>query len=187
MEKLDMILSQLEGIETRLTKLECETGNMQSRLSKVEGCEVKENNGKQPVIHKNTVAPEEMELGRMAYVGRYMSKDGSFGSTFGADSNRIDTFFEKSSFEMAKVIDAFASEERLDIIKKLMQERMSVKQLMESLQYPTTGKLYHHLSYLDKIGVITKENDQYFVTPKCISSVLLILNGAWKISRDSNE
>ncbi len=169
MDKIDIILAQLEGIESRLTKLECEKG--ENRKERKE------------TIHNCTIQPSEMPMGKFAYVGRYNSNDESFGSTFGADSNTISSLFKINSFEMAKVIDAFASEERLDIIKNLMQERLSIKALMENLQYQTTGKLYHHLSYLDKIGVITKENDQYFVTPKYISAVVLILTGAEKLTR----
>lgn len=169
MEKLDIILNQLEGIEERLSKLENE--GKEKRKERREGS------------HRCTIAPSEMPMGLFAYVGRYNSKDETFGSTFGADSNTISSLFKINSFEMAKMIDAFASEERLDIIKNLMQERLTIKALMENLQYQTTGKLYHHLSYLDKIGVITKENDQYFVTPKYISAVVLILTGAEKLTR----
>ncbi|MCI8556109.1 MAG: hypothetical protein HFI85_06075 [Clostridia bacterium] len=169
MEKLDIILNQLEGIEERLSKLENE--GKDKRKERREGS------------HRCTITPSEMPMGLFAYVGRYNSKDETFGSTFGADSNTISSLFKINSFEMAKVIDAFASEERLDIIKNLMQERLTIKVLMENLQYQTTGKLYHHLSYLDKIGVITKENDQYFVTPKYISAVVLILTGAEKLTR----
>ena len=88
---------------------------------------------------------------------------------------------------MAKIIDAFASVERIDMIKLLMNKRLSPKELMEELKYPTTGKLYHHLSYLEKIGLVTKNEDKYYITPKCISAVVLILTGAQKIVRSDTH
>lgn len=169
---IEKILNKLEEIERRITKLESGSGTRKNKTTR-------------EVVHHNTIQPSEMELGRMAYVGRYESEDGSMGATFGADNNKISCLFKCNSFEMAKVIDAFSSEERIDIVKELIQRSLSARQLMDRLNFPTTGKLYHHLSFLQKIGVIRKDNDLYHVSAKYISCVLLIFTGVEKIIRNS--
>lgn len=167
MSDLDKILEKLENLERRMQKLE-HTNPKSTRNE---------------VIHTNTIPPSQMEQGRMAYVGKYCSPDGTMGSTFGADNNKISCLFDCNSFEMAKVIDAFSSEERIDIVKQLIQYSLTARQLMEKLNYSTTGKLYHHLSFLEKIGVIKKDNEQYHVSASYISCVLLIFTGVEKIVR----
>lgn len=169
MEELEIIMSKLETIEKRLDKLE-NKGAEEKR-------EIK-NNG------RHTVDPKEMRSGEFAYVGKYNSDDGSYGSTFGADVVDINRLLSQSSFEMAKVIDAFANEDRIDMIKLLMHKKLSPKELMEELKFPTTGKLYHHISFLEKIGLITKDEDKYYITPKCVSAVVLILTGSQKLVRN---
>ena len=41
------------------------------------------------------------------------------------------------------------------------QKQTLARELMEELNFSTTGKLYHHLSFLEKIGVIRKDNEKY--------------------------
>ena len=147
MEKIDK--ERLNDLEKRLTLLE-------SYLNKSETPE------KGKIIHRNTIDPSEMQEGYVAYVGKYNFPDGSFGSNFGADKSSIRDSLSKDSVEIAKILDAFASPERLEIIKKLMKKHMTAKELMAELNFNTTGKLYHHLSFLDKIGMIKKENEIYF-------------------------
>jgi len=168
MEEMEIIMSKLEEMENRIAKLEKEDSPQKKETA---------------LYGKYTVDPKKMNYGEFAFVGRYQSEDGSFSSTFGDDFIMIKNVLKQSSFEMAKIIDAFASVERIDMIKLLMNKRLSAKELMEELKYPTTGKLYHHLSYLEKIGLVTKNEDKYYITPKCISAVVLILTGAQKIVR----
>lgn len=171
MEELDQILNKLEDMEKRIESLE--KSNPEKR--------------NKPILHNNTIQPEDMEVGRMAFVGRYVSEDGTMSSIFGADNNRISSLFQCNSFEMARVIDAFSSEERIDIVKELIQRSSTAKQLMEKFNYPTTGKLYHHLSFLEKIGVIAKNDGYYHVCAKYISCVLLIFSGVAKIIKNAEE
>jgi len=124
----------------------------------------------------------EIPVNTMEYMGRYMSD--ATGSTFGANNIPIERLFNYSSFEMAKVIDDFSSEDRINIIKLLIKNRLTAKQLMEILKFPTTGKLYYNLSFLEKIGVIKKDGEQYCVSAKYISCVLLIFAGVEKIVKN---
>ena len=165
----DKILEKLKNIEERVASLE----NNNRR------------EGKQEVAqHNTTIEPSLMKVGTMAYAGRYETEH--TGSTFGADCVNINSLLNTNSFEMAKVVDAFSSEERINIVKELMKNRLTAKQLMESLNFSTTGKLYHHLSYLEKIGVIRKYDSETFtISGRYISCVLLIFAGVEKIIRNN--
>lgn len=162
------ILSRLEEIELKLKQMEA-------------GAQLK-----QETLKHATISPDEIELGRMAFVGRYESEDGKLGSRFGADNIQISTLFESNSFEMAQVIDAFSSEDRINIVKILMQRSLTARELMEELKFSTTGKLYHHLSFLEKIGVIRKDCEQYHVSARYVSCVVLIFAGVQSIINKNN-
>ena len=150
-----------------LDKLE----NMEKRIELIEGAKQSDNQVKKMVRHY-TISPEEVEFGHMAYVGRYKSKDNTMSSTFGDDYVEIEKLFESNSFEMAKVIDAFSSEERVNIVKELIQESLTTRELMDRLKFQSTGKLYHHLSFLEKIGVIRKDCEQFHVSAKYINCIM---------------
>lgn len=171
MGKTDIFLEKLEKIEERLNVLE--------------GAKVSNNNSK--IIHTNTIDPSGMQVGKFAYVGKYESLDKTMCSTFGADENDISLLFNQNdSFEMAKIIDAFSSEDRINIVKLLIAKRRTTKELMEKLQYQTTGKLYHHLSFLEKFGIVKKKEDKYYISGKYISCIVLIFSGVKKILNRNN-
>ena len=159
---------------------------MERRIGALEGKKQSDSQVKRMVRHY-TVSPEDVEFGHMAYVGKYKSKNGMIGSTFGDDYVQIDKLFQCNSFEMAKVIDAFSSEERIDIIKQLIEEDLSAKELMDRLEFKSTGKLYHHLSFLEKIGVLKKTTDRYQISGKYINCIILIFTGVSKIISKNNE
>lgn len=170
MEDMKNVLNRLEEIEYRLKRME---GGTQDQ--------------KREKFRNATINPKDMEEGRMAFVGKYESFDRSMGSTFGADNIKISKLFETNSFEMAQVIDAFSSEDRINIVKILIQRSLTARQLMEELNFSTTGKLYHHLSFLEKIGVIRKDSEQYHVSARYISCVLLIFAGVQSIINKNNN
>ena len=167
--------------EMVLAKLE----KMEKRIDAMENKPV-ETTPKRKVMHY-TVSPDIVEYGHMAFVGRYLSKDGTMSATFGDDYIDINDLFQCNSFEMAKVIDAFSSEERINIVKELINHTLSAKELMDRLQFQSTGKLYHHLSFLEKIGVIRKDGESFHVSAKYISCIILIFTGVNKIISKNNE
>jgi len=83
--------------------------------------------------------------------------------------------------------DAFSSEDRINIVKTLIQRSLTARQLMDELNFSTTGKLYHHLSFLEKIGVIRKDSEEYHVSARYISCVLLIFAGVQSIINKNNK
>lgn len=170
MKELEEILKKLEAMEERVVNLEANNKNREQKN-----------------IGARTQNLNNLEFGHMNFAGKYRSVDGSMESVFGADDIKIGSLLELNSFDMAKVIDAFSSEERIDIVKELIQRCMTAKQLMEKLKFQTTGKLYHHLSYLEKIGVVRKDNEFYHVSSRYISSVILISLGVANIIRKNNN
>ena len=166
---------QLKRIEARLTELENKS-SMNKALKELD-----------KIQFQNTVKPTEIEEGYIAYVGNYKSEDGTMGSLFGNDKCSAKELLSYNSFEMAQVVDAFSNEDRINIVKELIQNRQTAKQLIDTLHFQTTGKLYHHLSFLEKIGVVKKENEQYFISSKFIGCILLIFGGVAKIIRNNEK
>lgn len=133
------------------------------------------------------IDPQDMPDGCVSFVGKYHSPDGSMISTFGFDTFRVSHIFEQDTFEMCNVLTAFASEERINILKSLLQSGKTAKDLMQELNFNSTGKLYHHLSYLERIGCLRKTEDVYRIVGKYVSSVLLILISANIIINDGKN
>ena len=163
MEKLDIILSKLEEMESRLNLIEGRTNNQIS------------------------TDLNEIKSGEMMFAGKYESPDGKMKAEFSANNFAISKLLETNSFEMARVIDAFSSEERINIVKMLIQKCSTAKQIMNELNFSTTGKLYHHLSFLEKIGVVRKDGDDYHVSARYINCILLIFAGVESIIYKNNN
>lgn len=168
--------------ETILEKL----NNMENRIAELEG-KTKIKLSKNKDVNHYIVSPDKVEFGHLALVGRFKSEDSSMEASFSDDYIEINDLFKSNSAEMAKVIDAFSSEERINIVKELIQHTLSAKELMDKLKFPSTGKLYHHLSFLEKIGVIRKDGESYHVSAKYISCIVLIFTGVTKIISKNNE
>ena len=122
MENIEKIINKLDNLEERLTKLE----NGEKKFNK--------NNFTKRAI----ISTEEIEDGKMAFVGKYESLDKTMTAKFGDDNVDIARLLECNSFEMAKVVDAFSSEERINIVKKLIQKCFTARELMEELNFSTT-------------------------------------------------
>lgn len=170
MEELKQILEKLESMETRLNKLEGRNEEKSVTLN-----------------HTTTVSPDEMDPNTVAFVGRFTSLDGNVRSKFGHYRFEIKTLYDCNSFEMAQVIDAFANEDRVNIIKELMTRNMTAKELMDKLGFQTTGKLYHHLSFLEKIGVLKKDGEVYHINARYVSCIVLIAVGVAQIIRKNHD
>lgn len=135
---------------------------------------------------KNNIVDNEVQQGKMTYSGKYQSPDGTMGSTFGANCDILH-LLQCDSFKLANVLSAFSSQERIDILKQLVQRRQTASQLMQSLNFNTTGQLYHHLSFLEKVGLIMKNGERFYVTTKYIGPLLLIFAGAKGIAGNRSD
>ncbi len=155
-------------LEERLAKLE-------ERLARLEGGESVAKSNRSEKSN-----PAGMKVGMLSYCGKYESPDGQIGAKFGGDVS-ISNILKMNSKDLAQVIDAFSSEERLDIIKLLLKKSLTAKEIMEILNFSTTGKVYHHLSFLEKLGIIRKNNEKYSISGKSVSCVLFVILGVSQI------
>ena len=163
------IIKRLDEIEKRLNVLE--KGTTQKSDIKI----------------RDLSNPNELKDGQLVYAGRFKTNDGQVSSIFGSNVAKIDDIMSYDSGELANIIEAFASRERLDIIKALMEKSYTAKELLEKLNFATTGKAYHHLSHLEKIGLAAKYNDYYHISARYVGSIVLIFEGAEKIiNKQSN-
>ena len=127
------------------------------------------------------ISPEDLKPNIFTFAGNYLSKDGSIGSRFGACISQIDLSLNYNSTELAKILEAYANEDRLNIIKLLLESALSAKELMEKLNFKTTGKLYHHLSILENLGIIYKNNEVYHLHSYSIGCSIMIINSASRL------
>lgn len=130
------------------------------------------------------VEPDELKENTFTFAGNYASNNGSVCSKFGACISSINcTLNDYDSLELAKIIDAYANEERLNILKLLLQNKMTAKELMDKLNFRTTGKLYHHLSILENLGIIFKKNEVYHIQGYAIGASIMILDSSARLIR----
>ncbi len=163
MEKENQLLKKIEEIESRLEKLE----------------EIKSDS--KNLKEKTTIdKTAQMQVGMLSYCGKYESPDGEISAKFAGDVY-IPNFLKINSRDLAQVIDAFSSEDRIDIVKLLLKKTLTAKEIMEILNFPTTGKVYHHLSFLEKLGVISKSNEKFSISGKYISCIVFMMLGVSKI------
>ncbi len=135
---------------------------------------------------KSLAEANEMKVGMLSYRGKYSSPDGQIKSTFAGDVS-IQKIFRTNSKDLAQVIDAFSSEDRIDIVKLLVKKPLTAKEIMEILNFPTTGKVYHHLSFLEKLGIIKKFNDKFLISARYVECVLFVMLGVAQILKEGEE
>ncbi len=156
LERLDKIESRLENLEKK--EIEPKTFSDKTKIDK----------------------SAQMQVGMLSYCGKYESPDGEISAKFAGDVY-IPNILKINSRDLAQVIDAFSSEDRIDIVKLLLKKTLTAKEIMEILNFPTTGKVYHHLSFLEKLGVISKSNEKFSISGKYISCIVFMMLGVSKI------
>lgn len=154
----------LKDLVARVEKLEKEKSKNADNLNIITRCSL-----------------NDLKINEMSYAGKFETEDKSSASIFGADRLNISEVFSADSHEMSLVLEAFASQERIDIIKQLAKKSCTAKQLMQELKFSTTGKLYHHLSHLEKLGIIAKYQDSYHLSSRMASCVILVFAGVVKV------
>lgn len=148
---------------------------IESRLEKLE-----ENKTNEQKVLQETA---DLNVGKLKYGGKYESPNRNIRANFAGEVS-IDKILKTNSKDLAQVIDAFSSEERLDIVKLLLKKSLSAKEIMDILNFPTTGKVYHHLSFLEKLGIIKKYDDKFSISAKYVQCVVFIMLGVYEILKD---
>lgn len=171
----------MKSLQSEIQKLNERVSALEQKLQKEESMTTHKNN-----ISDDKIVPYEVQQGKMTYSGKYQSPDGTMGATFGANCD-VMRLLQSDSFKLANVLSAFSSQERIGILKQLVQYKQTANQLMQSLDFKTTGKLYHHLSFLEKTGLVMKSGERFHVTTKYIGFLLLIFAGAKGIAGNRFE
>lgn len=170
MEKENQLIERISKLESRLDELE------KIQIRECKNVPVKMMQSEKTVIDKTS----NINVGMLSYCGKYESPDGEISANFAGDVY-IPNILKINSSDLAQVIDAFSSEDRIDIVKLLLKKSLSAKEIMEILNFPTTGKVYHHLSFLEKLGIIRKNNEKFSISGKYISCVVFMMLGVSKI------
>ncbi len=170
MEKNNQLIERISKIEARLDNLE------KMRLRECKNIPAEMIQSEKSVNSKTS----NINVGMLSYCGKYESPDGEIAANFGGDVY-IPNILKTNSRDLAQVIDAFSSEDRINIVKLLLKKSLSAKEIMEILDFPTTGKVYHHLSFLEKLGIIRKNNEKFSISGRYISCVVFIILGVSKI------
>lgn len=171
----------MKSLQSEIQKLNERVSALEQKLQKEESMTTHKNN-----ISDDKIVPYEVQQGKMTYSGKYQSPDGTMGSTFGANCD-VMRLLQIDSFKLANVLSVFSSQERIDILKQLVQRRQTESQLMQSLNFNTIGQLYYHLSFLEKVGLIMKNGERFYVTTKYIGPLLLIFAGAKGIAGNRSD
>ena len=165
-------------LESRLTAIE-----KALNLTKVGENSQNESRNFNSFVRRNTVDPKDMPEGEIAYIGNYVNEDGG-KYRFGADGNEIKfTLKNVDNIEMAKFMEAFSRPERIQILRLLLAKKRTASELMKILNYKTTGKLYHHLSKMEDLGLLEKNNEYYSIKPRKVGASLLIFTAVSKMLR----
>ncbi len=159
MEKLEELISRVEKLESKVF----------GTTSSVENASTEQGSF--------VADPSQMPAGTLAYSGNYVSPDGEIRVKFGGPNQKTHILLSTSSKEITQVLEALASEDRFEIIKLLLKRALTAKEIMDILDFSTTGKVYHHLSFLEKLNIIQKSNDRFKVSSKYVPCILLIVAG----------
>ncbi len=90
-------------------------------------------------------------------------------------------------FDAERFLLAFASAERMQIIKLLLNRNLSANELLNELKFATTGKLYHHLNFLINIGVVKNEAGIYAIPNNLLGSIQLVLTAVYMLAKRNEK
>lgn len=106
---------------------------------------------------------------------------GSFKNGIDSDATfRVDQtvkqLLELDIIQVTKLLSAFGNYERFKILLLLLNKSCTVSEIVKELDFPTTGKAYHHLNALVSSGLLSKlSNGKYHLKARHIQGVLAML------------
>lgn len=116
----------------------------------------------------------------------YKNKNNDLESTCWYDLDE-QLLLSVDSFDAARFLGAFASAERINIIKLLLNNNYSANEIINKLNFATTGKLYHHLNFLINIGVVKNESGIYKIPQNLVGSIQLVLTTVCMLSKRNEK
>lgn len=119
------------------------------------------------------------ETGRITYLGVFAS--GGNQSSWIKKCRNTDELLEMAeSGGCERILSCFSSQEKLSILLALLRQPMTVAQLVEKLNFGSTGQVYHHLKPLF-VNNLVREDDRrkgcYEIVPHNVQGIIMILAG----------
>lgn len=135
--------------------------NIQNNLDKLKGS-----------LNKQELQNLEVKENEFIFAGKF--NNGETSATFKSSTN-IKALTDLNLEEVTKVLSAFGNYERFKIISLLLEKGYTAGEIMQKLNFKTTGKVYHHLNSLQGAGIIFKDKDHYRLVAKRIQGILAML------------
>ena len=142
----------------------------------------------QQIMNNNTIDAKtgEIEDNTVTFYGKFVNNDNT-NAKFRTDSN-VKNLINQDLEKVAKILSAFGNVERFKIIELLFERSRTANEIMEALNFKTTGKVYHHLNILIASGLVSKfGDDTYRVKAKFLQGILAMLVGCSCFIRHENE
>jgi DNA gyrase subunit B len=125
---------------------------------------------------------EKNDTGAISYVGTFESAGRR--SIWVRDYISADRLLSLNENKIAeKVLNSIGNGQRLSILLALLKNPMSVTQLVDKLEFNTTGQAYHHLKSLMAADLVSEdehgEKGTYIVRPHRVQGIIMMLAGIW--------
>ena len=177
----------MENFEERLTKLEKSIAKLTQKMTENStkssiSKEESPNDLKEKTYQRvDQILNDQQEILVMGYFqNNNVTSRFSLGST-------VDKIKEIDSFEAEKLLSVLANQDRIEIIKLLLNHSATSTEIMEKCGFETTGKFYHHINMLMNLNIVKKVNDGlYVLDAKRVGYVIPILACVDYISINNN-
>lgn len=85
-----------------------------------------------------------------------------------------------------RVLSCIGSPERMKIIMTLLKKPMTAAELVETLNFGSTGQVYHHLKPLIAADIVTDDKEggkgKYAIVPHRVQGIIMLLAGVSDLS-----
>ncbi len=158
------------NLEERITKLEnllaqkSGNGDVLEQIKKDKGI----TNEDKRIKHREKILSELKDNQGVKFYSCIENKSVSAYSILSYDEQEL---LNVDSFSAEKLFTAFASSERVEILKLLMKKTCTGAEIMQECGFKTTRKLYYHLNFLLNIGIIGNDDGVYHLVAKMCSVV----------------
>jgi DNA gyrase subunit B len=117
--------------------------------------------------------------GAVAYTGTFCSgnADETRQSIWASAVHAEDLLALNDNRMVEKVLASVGNNQRLTILLALLEQPLTVNQLVEKTGANSTGQVYHHLKPLAAADIINEEKGVYSVIPYRMQGIILLLAG----------
>ena len=182
----------MENFEERLTKLEQSIEKLTQKME--ESAKPKEQTRK---VETEEEADKRLKKNTYEYVERILNGKQDVLAIGYFDNGDVSSRFSLcASVEKIKIIDSFeaeklfsvlANQDRIEIIKILLNHCATSTEIMEKCGFETTGKFYHHINMLMNLDIVKKaQNGTYLLDAKRVGYIIPILSCVNFIAKEEN-